>query len=101
MCLPLTTAAPITKPADKCATVKCGVKGTVCKDGMCVDVTDSKQNCCSWFDGCNMCTRESPTAPFMCTERFCLVQGVATCKVRHLPAAVFPSFFPQLSFVRG
>lgn len=29
------------------------------------------ENCVSWFDGCNVCSRQSAEAPAICTLRFC------------------------------
>lgn len=31
----------------------------------------SKENCQSWFDGCNSCHRGSPSSEFACTKKWC------------------------------
>ena len=52
-----TTAATATKPADKCALIKCRAAFT-CKDGKCVKpvLRCPAANCKVYFDGCNTCT---------------------------------------------
>jgi len=36
--------------------------------------------CQSWYDGCNWCSRDTPTGPAMCTLRACMQQEPAYCE---------------------
>lgn len=36
-------------------------------------------NCKAWNDGCNICSRQTPNAPAMCTARACFAAGKGYC----------------------
>lgn len=53
---------------------------TLSHEGECRGVIEdpaSDLRCKAWFDGCNSCSRETPTGPAMCTLRACIQESMA------------------------
>ena len=53
------------------------------EEGKCLEFfvsEEEKENCHVWFDGCNLCSRNKPSSPLMCTKRFCKEKTRPMCR---------------------